>query len=67
MILEKGDIEACKKFVFEMMNKNYWIKDVVVWYLIWLIDFLFVKGSYKLVNVYKDKIEGIRWNFLGVC
>ncbi|MEQ8706916.1 MAG: DUF433 domain-containing protein [Phaeodactylibacter sp.] len=27
-ILEKGDIEACKKFALEMMNKNYRIKDV---------------------------------------
>jgi uncharacterized protein (DUF433 family) len=27
-VLEKEDIEACKKFALEMMNKNYRIKDI---------------------------------------
>lgn len=27
-VLEKEDIEACKKFALEMMNKNYRIKDL---------------------------------------
>lgn len=27
-ILDKEDIEACKRFTLEMMNKNYRIKDI---------------------------------------
>jgi uncharacterized protein (DUF433 family) len=27
-VLTKEDIEACKKFALEMMNKNYRIKDI---------------------------------------
>ncbi|TXB62675.1 MULTISPECIES: DUF433 domain-containing protein [Phaeodactylibacter] len=27
-VLVKEDIEACKKFALEMMNKNYRIKDI---------------------------------------
>jgi len=27
-VLDKEDIEACKKFALGMMNKNYRIKDV---------------------------------------
>jgi uncharacterized protein (DUF433 family) len=27
-VLDKEDIEACKKFALEMMNKNYRIKDI---------------------------------------
>lgn len=27
-VLEKEDIEACKRFALEMMNKNYRISDI---------------------------------------
>lgn len=27
-VLEKGDVEACKKFALAMMNKNYRITDI---------------------------------------
>jgi len=29
-VLEKEDIEACKKFALELMNRSYRIKDVAV-------------------------------------